>query len=84
MNVCSGLHVGKNFACLKTASLVFRLDLLPPRYLSADNDNEVRLHKHLHTQTLPRDGRFHKGKKWSKQIVTIAETRILCSVTSPG
>ena len=58
----SGLRVGKNFACLKTTSLVFRLDLLPPRYLSADNDNEVRLHKHLHAQSLPKDGRFQKGK----------------------
>ena len=82
--MCSGLRVGKNFACLKTASSVFRLDLLPPRYLSADNDNEVRLHKHLHTLTLPKDGRFQKGKKSSKQIVTtIAETGILCSMTSP-
>ena len=45
--MCSGLRVGKNFACLKTASLVFRLDLLPPRYLLvfAENYNEVRLHK---------------------------------------
>ena len=70
---------------LKTASLVFRLDLLPPRYLSAGNDNEVRPHKHLHTQTLPaKDGRFQKRKKSSKQIVTtIAETGILCSVTLP-
>ena len=65
MNVRSGLCLGKNFACLKTASLVFRLDLLPPRYLSADNDNEVRRHKHLHAQTLPKDGRFQKGKKSS-------------------
>ena len=32
---------------------MFRLDLLPPRYSSADNDNDVRLHKHLHTQILP-------------------------------
>ena len=84
-NVGSGLHVGKHFACFKTASLVFRLDLLPPRYLSANtDDNEVRLHKHLHTQTLPKDGRSQKGKKSSKQIVkTIAETGILCSVTLP-
>ena len=82
--MCSGLCVGKNFACLKTASLVFRLDLLPLRHSSADNDNEFRLHKHLHTQTLPKNGRFQKGKKSSKQIVaTIAETGILCSVTSP-
>ena len=65
----------KNFVCLKTALLVFKLDLLPPRYLSADNDNEVRLLKHLHIQTLPKDGRFWKGKKSSKQIVTtIVET----------
>ena len=40
--MCSGVRVGKHFVCFKTASLVFRLDLLPPRYLSADNDNEVR------------------------------------------
>ena len=66
-------------------TLVFRLDLLLPRYLSADNDNEVyRLHKHLHTKTLPKDGKFQKGKKSSKKMVTtIAETGILCSVTSP-
>ena len=58
--MCSGLRVGKNFACLKTASLVFRLDLLPPRYLSADNGNEVRLHKHLHTKTLQKMADFRK------------------------
>ena len=64
MRTCVAACVSaKNFACFKTASLVFRLDLLPPRYSSADNDNEVyRLHKHLHTQTLPKDGRFQKGK----------------------
>ena len=58
--MCSGLRVGKNFACLKTAPLVFRFDLLQPRYLSADNDNEVRLHKHLHTQTFQKMEDFRK------------------------
>ena len=78
--------MGKNFAGLKTASLVFRLHLLLPRYLSADNDNEVyRLHKHVHTQTLPKEWQISERKqKSSKQTVTtIAETGIRCSVTPP-
>ena len=60
---CSDLRVSKNFACLKTASLVFRLDLLPPRYLSADNDNEVRLHKHLHTPEVCQKRQISERKK---------------------
>ena len=50
----------------KIASLVFRLDLLPPRYLSADNDNDVRLHNTYIRKLCQKMVDFREEKKSSK------------------
>ena len=76
-NVYSRLRVGKNFACLD--SICYRLATHLLIMITRLGYTNTYIHKLCQKMAY-----YRKEKKWSKQIeITIAETGILCSVTSP-